>query len=71
MTDRQWGGVPRRTINFYEGKCQSPRSGHVYDSPFDKMNRVDIVKYAIQVQYDVGNMAGYMDYKKFWDFLTQ
>ena len=21
--------------------------------------------------YEAGNLAGYLDYKKFWDFLTQ
>ena len=41
------------------------------DNCLDKHNWVNIVKDAMQMQYDAGNLVGYLDYKKFWDFLTQ
>lgn len=36
---------------------------------FGKENWMDIVKEMMQMQYDAGNLKGYLDYKKFWDFL--
>lgn len=36
---------------------------------FGKENWMDIVGEIMQMQYDAGNMKGYLDYKKFWDFL--
>lgn len=45
--------------------------GKVYDSYLDKMDWKGIVKYTMQLQYDLGNISGYMFYKKFWDFLEQ
>ena len=45
--------------------------GGVRDNCLDKYNWLDIVQDAMQSQYEVGNFAGYMAYKKFWDFLTQ
>lgn len=65
------GEFPDAQSTFMRASANPHGPGTVYDSPYDRMNWVDIVKYAMQVQYDVGNMAGYMDYKKFWDFLTQ
>ena len=38
---------------------------------FGKENWMDIVKEMMQMQYDAGNLKGYLDYKKFWDFLEQ
>lgn len=32
---------------------------------------IGILKYAMQQQYDLGNLAGYAKYKQFWDFLEQ
>ena len=52
--------------------CANPHgAGNVYDSYLDKENWVGIIKYAMQLQYDLGNMEGYMVYKKFGDFLEQ
>jgi len=34
-----------------------------------KMNWVDIVKDIMQMQYNAGNLEGYLHYKRFWDFL--
>ena len=43
-------------------------SGHSY---FDKANWFGIIRDMMQMQYDVGNLAGYAKYKQFWDFLEQ
>ena len=40
-------------------------------SLFDKENWMDIVKEMMQMQYHVGNLKGYLDYKQFWDFMEQ
>lgn len=37
---------------------------------FRKENWLDIVKEMMQMQYDAGNLTGYLDYKKFWDYLN-
>lgn len=65
------GRFPDAQGTFWRASANPYGSGTVYDSPFDRMNWVDIVKDAMQSQYEVGNFAGYMAYKKFWDFLTQ
>lgn len=65
------GEFPDAQFTFMRASGNPHGPGPVYNSPFDKMNWVDIVKYAMQVQYDAGNLTGYLDYKKFWDFLTQ
>lgn len=65
------GEFPDAQSTFMRASANPHGPGTVYDSPLDKMNWVGIVKYAMQVQYDAGNLAGYMDYKKFWDFLTR
>ena len=65
------GRFPDAQGTFWRASANPYGSGTVYNSPFDRMNWVDIVKDAMQSQYDVGNFAGYMVYKKFWDFLTQ
>ena len=41
-------------------------SGYSY---FDKANWFGMVKDMMQMQYDVGNLAGYAKYKQFWDSL--
>lgn len=40
-------------------------------SYFDKTNWVNIIRDIMQMQYDAGNLAGYMRYEPFWDFLNQ
>lgn len=37
----------------------------------EKVNWVEIVRRIMQLQYDVGNLAGYAMYKKFLDLLEQ
>ena len=44
-------------------------SSNSSNSIFDKENWMDIVKEVMQMQYDAGNLKGYLDYKQFWDFL--
>lgn len=64
------------------GKCPGAQSAFIgaksYDntsnnssSLFDKRNWMDIVKEVMQMQYDAGNLKGYLDYKQFWDFLEK
>ena len=65
------GEFPDAQSTFMRASANPHGPGSVYDSYLDKMNWVEVVKYTMQVQYDVRNMASYMDYKKFWDFLTK
>lgn len=41
-----------------------------YQDLTNKVNWVDAVKEMMQMQYDAGNLQGYLGYKKFFDFLT-
>lgn len=41
-----------------------------YQNMFDKTNWLTVLKKAMDMQYTAGNRKGYMDYKKFWDFLN-
>ncbi len=38
---------------------------------FEKVNWMDILKDLMQMQYHAGNLKGYLDYKKFWDFMNK
>lgn len=40
-------------------------------SLFDKENWQEIVKDIMQMQYRAGNLEGYLNYKRFWDFLNK
>lgn len=64
------------------GKCPNAQSvfvgadaiqhgsdGQTYDGLFSGKNWLDVVKYAMQMQYDAGNLEGYLADKKFLDFL--
>lgn len=42
-----------------------------YDDLFSGKNWIDVVKYAMQMQYHAGNIKGYLDFKTFWDFLEK
>lgn len=37
---------------------------------FEKENWIDILDDLMQMQYHAGNLKGYLDYKKFLDFLN-
>lgn len=63
------GECPNAQSAFLNASANPHGPGSVYGSVFDEENWVDIVKYAMQLQFDLGNMQGYLDYKKFWDFL--
>ena len=71
------GEFPDAQFTFMRAHCfqqvmENPSNpGGFRDNCLDKCNWIDIVKGAMQMQYDAGNLAGYLDYKKFWDFLTQ
>ena len=50
------------------GYYRSSNSGADF---FGKTNWLDVIKDIMQMQYDAGNLKGYLDFKKFWDFLEQ
>ena len=43
-------------------------SGYSY---FDKTDWLGMIRDMMQMQYDAGNLAGYVKYKQFWDSLKQ
>lgn len=43
--------------------------GGTYDLDTAK-NWVDVLQHIMKQQYDVGNLSGYVAYKKFWEFLV-
>ena len=65
------GEYPGAFSAFIDSTANPHGSGSVYDSYLDKMDWKGIAKYYMQLQYDLGNISGYMFYKKFWDFLEQ
>ena len=65
------GEYPGAFGAFIDSTANPHGPGSVYDSYLDKMDWKSIAKYYMQLQYDLGNISGYMYYKKFWDFLTQ
>lgn len=70
------GEFPDAQFTFFRASCfkqvmENPSNpSGIRDNGLDKHNWVNIVKDAMQMQYDAGNLVGYLDYKKFWDFLT-
>ena len=65
------GEYPDAFGAFIDSTANPHGPGSVYDSYLDNMNWKSIAKYYMQLQYDLGNISGYMYYKKFWDFLEQ
>ena len=65
------GECPGAFSTFIQSTANPHGSGSVYDSYLDKMDWKGIAKYYMQLQYDLGNISGYVSYKKFWDFLEQ
>lgn len=51
-----------------KGNCSSSKDN--FDL-FDKENWLDIIRDIMQMQCNAGNIQGYLDYKKVWDFLEQ
>lgn len=47
------------------------RSSNSGADSFDKTNWLNVIKELMQMQYDAGNLQGYLYDKKFWDFLQQ
>lgn len=43
--------------------------GGTYDPDTEK-NWMDILRNIMKQQYDLGNLSGYLEYKKFWEFLS-
>lgn len=44
-------------------------SSYTYEDMFQTEDWLKVIKSAMQMQYDLGNLKGYLDYKKFLDFL--
>ena len=65
------GEYPDAFGAFIDSTANPHGPGSVYDSYLDKMDWKSIAKYYMQLQYDLGNISGYMFYKKFWDYLEQ
>lgn len=49
--------------------CSFGMDGMRHDDLFGKANWMDNLKEMMEMQYHAGNLKGYMEYKKFWDFL--
>ena len=66
------------------GKCPNAQSSFIraganqhgfddktYDDLFGMTDWIGVLKDAMQIQYNAGNLKGYLDYKQFWDFLDK
>lgn len=60
------------------GECKDAQSAFMgishfegYEKLFDKKDWFVPLKDMMQMQYDAGNLEGYWEFKKFWDFLTK
>ena len=53
------------------GANQHGFDNKTYDDLFGMTNWISVLKDAMQMQYNVGNLKGYLDYKQFWDFLDK
>lgn len=53
------------------GSNQHGPDERTYDDLFHKRNWVGALRYAMQNQYELGNLQGYMHYKKAWDFFGE
>lgn len=64
---------PEAQIRFMmaQAQYQGSQKNYTFESMFYKTNWLDIVEDIMQMQYDAGNLKGYLDYKKFRDFLAQ
>jgi hypothetical protein len=58
------GKCPNAFMNFAGAKAYNQAN------PFEKTDWVSIIKDYMQMQYDAGNMKGYLDYKKLLGFIT-
>lgn len=63
-------GAQDAFMGAHMGAKANDSEGNV-NSYFDKVNWVNIIRDIMQMQYDAGNLAGYVKYKQFWDFLKQ
>ena len=58
------GKCPNAFMNFAGAKAYNQAN------PFEKTDWVSIIKDYMQMQYDAGNMKGYLDYKRLLGFIT-
>ena len=65
------GQCPNAFMKFAGARSyrQTEEQKYSADSVFEKVNWVDIIRDFMQMQYDVGNMKGYLDYKNLLGFL--
>ncbi len=53
------------------GANQHGFDNKTYDELFGMSDWLSVVKDAMETQYNAGNLKGYLDYKRFWDFLNK
>ena len=64
------GKCPNAFLSFANAKAYNQtQENYTSESPFEKVDWVDIIRNFMQMQYDVGNMKGFLDYKKLLGFL--
>ena len=63
-------GAQDAFMGAHMGAKANDSEGNV-SSYFDKINWVNIIRDIMQMQYDAGNLTGYMRYKQFRGFLEQ
>lgn len=65
------GEYPDAQIKFMMAQAHNRDTygSFTYENMFDRTNWLDVLKKAMDMQYTAGNLKGYMDYKKFFDFL--
>lgn len=54
-----------------QARNQAEQQNSSYENLFDKKNWVEIIRNIMQSHHDMGNLSGYLDWKKFLDFLEQ
>ena len=66
------GECPNAQSSFIRaGANQHGFDDKTYDDLFGMTDWIGVLKDAMQIQYNAGNLKGYLDYKQFWDFLDK
>ena len=66
------GKCPNAQYSFIRaGANQHDFDNKTYDDLFGMTDWIGVLKDAMQIQYNAGNLKGYLDYKQFWDFLDK
>lgn len=66
------GECPGAQASFIRaGANQHGFDNKTYDDLFGMTDWISVLKDAMQIQYNAGNLKRYLDYKQFWDFLDK